>query len=61
MTDCPRCKQLRKIAAIQAEDEGLWSPETIHEAYLVQELRYLTSAIENEIQTDQMIAEHFEI
>ncbi len=59
---CPRCRSLKKIAAIQAEDEGLWcDAETITEAYIQQELRYLTKAVEEEIQTDEDIARHFEL
>ncbi len=37
----------RAVATEQAEDEGLWFvPQTISEAYLQQELRRLTRAVE---------------
>jgi hypothetical protein len=39
-------EQLRELAAIQAEDEALWNPRTVTEAYVVQGLRWLTNAIE---------------
>ena len=38
--------QLRELTAIQAEDDALWDPRTVTEAYVVQGLRYLTNAIE---------------
>lgn len=38
--------QLRELAAIQAEDDALWDPRTVTEAYVVQGLRWLTNAIE---------------
>lgn len=39
-------EQLRELVALQAEDEALWDPRTITEAYIVQGLRFLTHAIE---------------
>lgn len=39
-------EQLRELTAMQAEDDALWSPATVTEAYTVQALRYLTHAIE---------------
>jgi hypothetical protein len=42
-------EQLRKLVAIQAEDEALWAPATrIETGYAQQALRYLTMAIEGE-------------
>jgi len=42
-------EQLRKLTAIQAEDECLWArAERIETAYAQQALRYLTRAIEGE-------------
>lgn len=40
--------QLRYLVALQAEDEALWDPRTITEAYIVQGLRFLHRAIEGE-------------
>lgn len=39
-------EQLRELTAIQAEDDALWDPRTVTEAYVVQALRWLTNAIE---------------
>ncbi len=39
-------EQLRELTAIQAEDDALWDPRTVTEAYVVQGLRWLTNAIE---------------
>ena len=39
-------EQLRKLTAIMADDEALWDPRTVTEAYIVQGLRYLTLAID---------------
>lgn len=39
----------RRIAAAQAEDDALWSPVGIVEAYTVQELRTLHRAVEGDL------------
>lgn len=39
----------RRIVAAQAEDEALWSPQTVVEGYVVQELRALHSAVEGDL------------
>lgn len=42
-------EQLRKLTALQAEDDCLWADtRTITEGYTQQALRYLTRAIEGE-------------
>lgn len=47
-------EQLKKLVALQAEDESLWAPATyIETAYTQQALRYLTRAIEGEWTFDQ--------
>jgi hypothetical protein len=49
MTDAEALAAARAIAAEQAEDEGLWFlAATASEAYLQQELRRLTRAVEGE-------------
>ncbi len=46
-------KALRELVDEQAEDEGLWAiAETIHEAYIQQELRKLHAAIEDFIDVE---------
>lgn len=42
-------EQLKKLVALQAEDDALWLPgRTIDHAYCQQALRFLTRAIEGE-------------
>jgi hypothetical protein len=44
-----RLSVCRRIAAAQAEDDALWSPVGIAEAYVVQELRTLHRAVEGDL------------
>ena len=40
-------KLILKAVLYQAEDDALWNPQTVHEAYLVQSLRNLHRVIES--------------
>lgn len=57
---CERCKQLKKIVDQQAELELAWTEaQSIVEAYLQQEIRFLHKAVEENIPSDEEIKEHF--
>jgi hypothetical protein len=48
-TDAEVLAVCRRIVAAQAEDDALWSPSSIVEAYAVQELRTLHRAVEGDL------------
>lgn len=47
----------RRIVAAQAEDDALWSPVGIAEAYVVQELRTLHAAVDGNLDVAAAIEE----
>jgi hypothetical protein len=48
-TDAEILAVCRRIVLAQADDECLWDPETVAEAYVVQELRTLHRAVEGDL------------
>lgn len=48
-TDGEILEVCRRIVAAQAEDGALWSPVSIGEAYVAQELRTLHRAVEGDL------------